>query len=86
MLNPGDVCRAESFCTTTSYRSAAFFHSFNWYAAFPSLKALAALRLLIEYLPQPADSSAVPHTRMAAACEAARNRMVMLSPSRADYN
>jgi hypothetical protein len=50
------------------------------------LNALAARRLLIEYLPQPADTSAVPQTRTTAAVEAARNRMVMLSPSRADYN
>src|SRR5687767_9096878 len=71
---------------TSSYFSAAFFQSFRAYSVFPSLKDLTALSVLHEYLPQPVDARLAPHTSATVATEAARNRMVMLSPSRADYN
>src|SRR5215471_4384803 len=45
-----------------------------------------ALSVPTEYLPQPAAAMLNPRTRAMVAAEAARNRMVMLSPSRADYN
>src|SRR6266496_4118529 len=77
---------ASGRLTTSSYFSAARFQSFWAYRRLASLKLLTALSVLHEYLPQPAAATLSPSTRAMDVAEAARNRMVMLSPSRADYN